>query len=149
MRSVNWIMQHTLLLEIIKWALVVLLLLLAVISFRDAYKIKQTTPVSRKPTISSVNRLLFLAIFNPFQLSAWMIWGSYLIEKSWFNWTSISILTLSIGASIGTYLILFGYAYTGTRLVNSFSRYHKHINYVIAGILLFLGILQLVKNLKD
>ena len=148
MNGMQWIMGQQLLLLIIKWLLVVVLLSLAIYTLIDTRKEKKAIEMRNQELNSKqINKLLFFAILNPFQLSAWVIWGSYFIEKTWFEWTHIPILVFSAGASIGVFIILWVYSYAGLKLITYFSTKRKVINYVVAGILFFLAFLQIIKNL--
>ncbi len=148
MSGMQWIMQQQILLLIIKWLLAAVLLFLAIYTVIDTRKEKDKIQVKNKEIDGKqIKRLLVFAIFNPFQLSAWIIWGGYFIEKTWFEWTKIPILIFSAGASIGVFIILWVYSYAGLTLITYFSNHRKQINYVVAGILFFLAVLQIVKNL--
>lgn len=148
MSGMQWIMQQTWLLSIIKWLIVIVLLLVAYLTFRDAKKEKKQNDLELKPMDSSqINKLLVYAIFNPFQLSAWAIWGTYFIEKTWFDWTTLSIFIFSIGASLGVLLILWLYAIMGRKLVSYFSENKQKIDYGISGILVLLAVIQIVRNI--
>ncbi len=149
MSGMQWLMQQSLILLIIKWVLAIMLFVLAFLSFRDAHKTQKNISIQHEALDQSqIKKLLFFAIFNPFQLSAWVIWGSYFIEKTWFSWTSFSILLFSIGASIGVFIILRIYAFMGQTLISYFATHRKTIDYSIAGILFILAIVQLYRNLN-
>jgi threonine/homoserine/homoserine lactone efflux protein len=145
MNGMQWIMQQKILLLIIKWLIVIVLFVFAFLSYREA---KREKPVEENTIEAnlSVRSLLTIAIFNPFQLSAWAIWGSYFVEKTWFVWTPLSILIFSVGAAVGVFIILRTYAFAGKKLVNYFNVNKSKMDYVICGILLLLAIIQLVRN---
>lgn len=148
MNSMQWIMQQSLFLIFIKWLIVVLLFVLGIVGFLHAKK-KNKAIEQPNDSISNleINKLLWLAIFNPFQLSAWAIWGTYFIEKTWFEWNYFSIGVFSIGACLGVYLILYIYAKMGSSLMKYFASHQVLINYAIASLLIILGIAQLFRNL--
>jgi cytochrome c biogenesis protein CcdA len=148
MSSMHWIIQQSILLIIIKWLIVILLLGLGIMTFVNAKKENHTIENNMKKTASlDSKKLLFFAIFNPFQLSAWAIWGTYFIEKSWFEWTRTSIFIFSIGASIGVYFILLAYSYMGQKLIQYFSSHREKINYGMAFLLIGLGVFQFIRNI--
>jgi threonine/homoserine/homoserine lactone efflux protein len=149
MNGMQWIMKQQYFLFIIQWLLVIMLLALAFHVFKDAKQKHETKIIEGKNMdTKQVNKLLFFAILNPFQLSAWAIWGSYFIEKTWFSWTIFSIMLFSLGASLGVFIILWLYAFTGQKIVTYFSLQRKNIDYVVASILLILAIMQIIKNLS-
>ena len=148
MNGMHWIMKQETFLLVIKWLLAVVLLGLAVMNFITARKEKKEEAVDEKKLDpKQIRKLILLAIFNPFQLSAWTIWGVYFIEKDWFIWTHFSIFLFSIAASIGVFGILAVYAFAGEKLVSYFSLNRKQIDYTVAGILFVLGVVQVVRNL--
>jgi hypothetical protein len=109
MSGMQWILAQKIIVLVVKWLIVAVLLVFAYLSFVDARKAKTNVDTYVNSGFT-VNKLLGIAIFNPFQLTAWAIWGSYFVEKSWFVWTSTSIFIFSIGASIGVFIILKTYA---------------------------------------
>jgi threonine/homoserine/homoserine lactone efflux protein len=149
MSGMQWLMQQSIILIIIKWVLALMLFILAFFSFRDANKKQNEVQIKNEEMDQTqIKKLLFFAIFNPFQLSAWVIWGSYFIEKTWFSWTSFSILLFSLGASLGVLIILRIYAFAGQKLITYFAAHRKTIDYSVAGILLILAFVQLYRNLN-
>ena len=148
MSAMDWIMEQQVFLLFVRWLIVVVLLVMAFFTWKKALKIKsEETKEEQALVTSDMKRLILYAIFNPFQLSAWAIWGTYFVEKSWFEWTSFSIFIFSIGASLGVLIILWLYAIMGKKLVSMFSSHRKQIDFGIAGILFLLGIVQLIRNL--
>ncbi len=148
MSGMQWIMQQSIILLIIKWLIVVVLFVFAYLSWKQA-KTQNETEQEQKKGNNSLNSLLTIAIFNPFQLSSWAIWGSYFVEKSYFTWNPLSIFIFSIGASAGVFLILRAYAFAGKKLINYFKVNKSKIDYMVAGILATLAIVQLIRNILD
>lgn len=149
MSGMSWILQHSIILVIIRWLIVVLLLLMSVLAFRDARR-RPLSPASALPPAGEthIRRLLLFAIFNPFQWSAWAIWGTFLLEKNWFRQTTLSLGVFSLGAAAGVYLILYLYAVMGRILIRYFALQRKRIDYGIMFLLLALALVQLVRNLS-
>ncbi len=149
MNGMQWFMQQTLVRLIVQWLIVAIMILLAILSFLETRKEhEQKTIDTTKVDSKRINRLLLLAIFNPFQLSAWAIWGAYFIEKSWFIWTKFSIFIFSLGASLGVFLILWSYAFTGHKLLEYFSINRKYIDYSVSILLFILALVQVARNLS-
>ncbi len=148
MSAMKWLMEQDVILLILKWLIVAVLFIVAFISLLAAKKksISQAVP-SENLDRKQINKLIAFAIFNPFQLSAWAIWGAYFIEKKWFSWTPFSISIFSLGATIGVAIILYVYAIAGKKMISYFSSHRMQIDYGISGILFLLAIVQLVRNL--
>ncbi len=148
MSGMEWLIQQKSILLYIRWLIVGVLFLMAIITWIDATKKHKEVQVETKQIEGKqLNRLLLYAIFNPFQLSAWAIWGIYFVEKTWFEWNASSIFVFSVGASIGVFIILWVYAKAGQQLVTYFSTNRKKIDYAIGLILFVLGVAQLVRNI--
>lgn len=149
MSGMKWLMQQETLLLIIRWLIVAILFLMVVLTLIDSKKPAKDLDMGKKAEDKQFFRkLLFFAIFNPFQLSAWTIWGGYFMEKDWFDWSAFSILLFSVGGAIGVFVMLKIYAVMGQKLVKFFSLQRKYINYGVAVILFALAIVQLVRNLQ-
>ncbi|MBK7763017.1 MAG: LysE family transporter [Bacteroidetes bacterium] len=148
MSGIDWLVSHHEILFIIKWLLVIFLLVFAFITLLDAKKSPVQSHAKSSPLDQKqIRRLIWVAIFNPFQLSAWTIWGIYFIEKTWFSWTSFSIFIFSVAAALGVFIILAFYAFAGSKIVQYFSLKRKQIDYAVACILLFLAVLQIYRNI--
>lgn len=149
MLGMNWFMSNSLLQMIVQWTIVIALLILAILSFIDAQKKSNTTKnQSALETSGQKKKLLVVAIFNPFQLSAWAIWGSYFIDKNWFVWNRFSIFLFSIGAALGVFIILWIYMWIGQKLVDYLASHRKQIDYGMGCILLMLTLIQVYRNLN-
>lgn len=146
MSGMQWLMQQSMLMLIIKWLIVVLLFAMVIVTLLEARKEAKEVSI-QKIEKGKYKNLFFFVIFNPFQLSAWAIWGAYFLEKSWFDWSIFSISIFSIGACLGVFLILKIYEIMGQKLVKFFTVQKKYISYAVAGILFILTIVQLVRNL--
>ncbi len=149
MRGMKWFMSEHLVQLIVQWVIVIALLLLAFLSWRDAGKPPKSAQLNESAVSDTKEKkLLLVAIFNPFQLSAWAIWGSYFIEKDWFTWNNQSILIFSIGAALGVLIILWTYALLGRKLVDYLSLNRKVIDYGMCLILFILAAVQCMRNLQ-
>jgi hypothetical protein len=149
MNSMQWLMTQNMFLLIIKWLISVLLFVMGIFTFIHANKAPQHFHEAiKKSNLADTRRLLIYAIFNPFQFSAWAIWGTYFIEKTWFDWTYFSIFIFSIGASIGVYVILYLYALMGQKLIQYFSTNQQKIHIGIATLMILLAVIQCFRNLN-
>lgn len=148
MSGMQWLMQQEWLMKTISWMIVGVLFLMVILTLIDSKKESKKNAVDAAViSKGQYRKLFFFVIFNPFQLSAWAIWGAYFIEKTWFDWSLFSISIFSIGASLGVYIILKVYEFMGRQLVEFFALQKKYISYVVAGILFILAVVQLVRNL--
>lgn len=148
MSGMEWLVSQGNILFYLRWLIVGVLLWMGFLAWIDAGKKHGLDkPSEIKPMdAKQLRRLIVYAIFNPFQLSAWAIWGAYFIEKTWFDWSWGPILMFSFGAAIGVYIILKVYAMAGQRLVDYFKSNRKQIDYGIAILLITLAIVQLLRN---
>jgi threonine/homoserine/homoserine lactone efflux protein len=147
MLGFKWIATITWFNNLLQWAIVLVLFFMAWFTYRQAMKNKKVPHDTAIVSAMSMKALLLFAIFNPFQLSAWSIWGAYFVEKKWFQWNLLGIGIFSMGACLGVFLILLSYALLGKKWIAFFSKHRWQIDLGIAGLLLLLGIIQLVKNL--
>jgi threonine/homoserine/homoserine lactone efflux protein len=149
MLGMNWFMSNPQIQMIVQWTIVIALLILAILSFADAQKkSSRAKNQTERETIGQKKKLLVVALFNPFQLSAWAIWGSYFIDKSWFIWNHFSIFLFSIGAALGVFIILWIYMWVGQKLVDYLASHRKQIDYGMGCILLVLTLIQVYRNLN-
>lgn len=146
--GMQWLMQQEVLLKVISWLIVVLLFVMAMLALYESKKESKQVNVDESVMDKGKYTKLFLfVVFNPFQISAWAIWGAYFIEKDWFDWSLFSITIFSLGASVGVFIILKVYAFMGRQLVTFFALQKKYISYAVAGILFVLAVVQLLRNL--
>ena len=147
MSGMQWFMQQDWLLVLIRWLIVVALLMMAFFTYRDSQdSANQPEENTQDTNAPAMKKLLLFAIFNPFQISAWAIWGAYFIEKSWFEWHSWSILIFSLGSFLGVFLILSLYAYAGKKLVQYFQVNRRRIDIFSAVFFVILAIYQSYRN---
>lgn len=149
MSSIEWLVGKSYVLFYLRWLIVVVLFAMGITALVQALK-KSSSEQTQMHSIDSsihVRRLIVYAIFNPFQLSAWAIWGAYFVEKTWFSWTSFSILVFSLGAALGVFCILKMYAVAGQKMIQYFNTNKKQIECGIAILLILLGLFQLIRNI--
>ncbi|HPI54997.1 MAG TPA: LysE family transporter, partial [Chitinophagaceae bacterium] len=148
MLGMKWFMSNTILQMIVQWTIVIALLILAGLSVKDANKKSNSSPSHSNSVVSGQQKkLLLIAIFNPFQLSAWAIWGSYFIDKNWFIWNPHSIFIFSLGAALGVLTILAIYKWIGQQLIEYLASHRQRIDYGMALLLLVLAAVQIYRNL--
>ncbi len=146
--AMQWLMQQDVLMQIISWLIVIVLFLMTGVTLYESRKeSKQKSVEKGVMDKGKYTRLFLFVIFNPFQISAWAIWGAYFIEKDWFDWSLLSIIIFSLGASTGVFIILKIYEFMGQKLVEFFAVQKKYVSYVVAGILFILALVQLIRNL--
>lgn len=150
MYAIHTLTSGTQVLFVIRWMLVGMLLLLFVLSLKDYFKKHQqdTSVATTSASGIRMKQLFFFVIFNPFQLSAWAVWGSYFLDKSWFSWTVSGLILFSFGTALGVYLILQVYALTGKKFLKHLSHHRASIDLFSAGLFLVLAIYQIVINLQ-
>ena len=79
--GMQWLMQQEVLLKVISWLIVVLLFVMAMLALYESKKeSKQVNVDESVMDKGKYTKLFFFFFFNPFQISAWAIWGAYFIE---------------------------------------------------------------------
>lgn len=145
--GMQWLMQQELLMKIISWAIAGVLFLMAILTLFESRREGKDQQIDEGALDKAKYTKLFIfVVFNPFQISAWAIWGAYFIEKDWFDWSLFSIIIFAVGASAGVFIILKVYEFMGQKLVQFFKLQKKYVSYSVAGILFILGLVQLVRN---
>ncbi|MBL7772361.1 MAG: LysE family transporter [Chitinophagaceae bacterium] len=149
MSGFKWLMSIRYLQLFLSWGVFLMMFIMAIVMFYKTYtEIPKDETSVLPPKLMTIPSLLLFAILNPFQLSAWSIWGAYFVDKTWFSWTYTGIFFFSIGACIGAFLILFTYGHIGKRWMHFFTQHKKQLDYTIATLLLFLSMVQLLRNLN-
>jgi threonine/homoserine/homoserine lactone efflux protein len=150
MSGFKWLMSISGLQQMLSWGVFVMMLAMSVWMFYRTY----TQPLQDEQEkvsapMMSIKSLLFFVVLNPFQLSAWTIWGAYFIDKTWFSWSYQGIFVFSLGACIGAFLILYVYGHIGRKWMHFFTQHKKQLDYGIAFLLLLLSVIQLIRNLQE
>lgn len=148
MSAIGLLTHYKWILNIVAWLIVLALILMSVFTWIDAkknhHKIKN---IDDKVEKNISGKLIGFIIFNPFQISAWAIWGAYFLDKKWFAWDLLSLVYFSLATTLGVFVILRIYAYMGLKLVSWLTQHRKKIDYFLAVFLLLLAIIQVIKNI--
>jgi threonine/homoserine/homoserine lactone efflux protein len=148
LKAFSWLNSLETVQQFIHWGIVLVMFGMAGYIAITAYRNRNTKPSGEASTqeSKSVKSLLVFALLNPFQWSAWSIWGAYFTAKSWFDWSGTGILIFSLGACAGTFVILYLYAWIGRKWITLFNTYKVQIDYGIAVLLFLLGVFHILKK---
>lgn len=150
MSALGLLTSYQWVLNIVAWLIVLALLLMSVFTWLDAKKNHNEIDKTENKVEKNISRkLIVFIIFNPFQLSAWAIWGAYFLDKKWFAWDFLSLIYFSLSTTLGVFVILRIYAYMGLKLVKWLTLHRTQIDYFLAAFLLLLAIIQVIKNLAS
>lgn len=148
MSALGLLTSYKWILNIVAWLIVLALLLMSIFTWRDAKKNHPPLENLDNQVEKNVSgKLIAFIIFNPFQLSAWAIWGAYFLDKKWFAWDFFSLVYFSLATTLGVFVILRIYAYMGLKLVKWITIHRKQLDYFLAAFLLMLAIIQVIKNI--
>ncbi|QEC69796.1 lysine transporter LysE [Panacibacter ginsenosidivorans] len=144
--SVNWIMQHKLLFQVLGWLTVAVFLTLGIISFVSAWK--QETEKKALLLDNNLHRFLLgvsMSALNPAQIPFWFIWSTYLLDNKVLlsNFTEFNFFTFGCGA--GTISGLALYMYGGNWLITKMNTSTKTLNSVMGGIFIIAALAQLYR----
>lgn len=137
---VSWIIAHKNLFDILQWAVLLLLILLAINSFFAGEKKKENTSALEKtnPLLLGV----FLSAVNPLQIPFWAGWAVYLITSKMLIAENLYYNVFSISAGIGTFLALFVFIICGARLSGYIKANTVRINFLMGMLFLILAVYQ-------
>jgi len=146
--SVDWIMQHKILFQVLGWLTVAVFLTLGIISFVTARK--QQTEKKALLLDNNLNRFflgLSMSALNPAQIPFWFIWSTYLLDNKVLmsNFTEFNIFTAGCGT--GTICGLALYMYGGNWLITKMNTSTKTLNSVMGGIFVIAALAQLYRML--
>jgi threonine/homoserine/homoserine lactone efflux protein len=146
--ALNWIRKQKRLFQILEYVTLAIVLALAASSFYAAMH-----PGVHKNVVlsSSLPKYILgaaMCAVSPGQIPFWLGWSTVLFTKKILqprkDHYNIYILGIGIGTFIGNCLFIFG----GALIADSISRHQDVMSWVIGGIFLATGILQIIKMLK-
>jgi threonine/homoserine/homoserine lactone efflux protein len=91
---------------------------------------------------------MLISALNMLAIPFWMFYGTYLQVQGWLDPGHPSLAAFSIGTGLGTYLLLYTYAYLGQRIVRRSGLVSRLMNRVMAllfGVLLLAQVIQLLR----
>ncbi|MXV50792.1 LysE family transporter [Pedobacter sp. HMF7647] len=139
----DWFSGQKKLIFWLDWILIVILLIMAIITWRSNAS-EKTADYSKG---DSIKYGVILGFVNPMQIPYWTVWGTYLISHEWIvtNEGSGSLAIFSLGAAVGAFLILYLFARFSSYLHEKFEISSKLINHGISIVLVLLALLILAK----
>ncbi|HYK75779.1 MAG TPA: LysE family transporter [Daejeonella sp.] len=137
----DWFASHTHLMYWLDWILIVVFLVLGFASWRNTQKEKYVNYSHAE----SIKYGVLLGFLNPMQVPFWMIGGTYLISHEWIEVGNGALAIFSVGASVGSFLCLFGFARFSKYLHEKFAFSSRVINRSIAIIFFLLAAYHIIK----
>lgn len=143
--AMSWISQRQKLFKILEWITIVIILLLAVFSFKAA--IQKTGFASAMP--ASINYpfcsgLLFSAI-DPMKIPFWFLWSTFLIGNKTLLPNNDNYNFYVVGIGLGSLFGFMVFIYGGNYLISIIKKHQDMINWSIGGILLLTATFQMYR----
>ena len=146
--ALNWIRRQKTLFQILEYVTLAIVLALAVSSFYVAMHPGVHKNVVLSSTLPKFILGAAMCAVSPGQIPFWLGWSTVLFTKKILlprkDHYNTYIIGIGIGTFIGNCLFIFG----GVLIADSISRHQDIMNWVIGGIFLATGILQVIKMLK-
>jgi hypothetical protein len=65
----------------------------------------------------------------------------------WLELDTVSVLLFTLGAALGTYLILYSYILFAEKIKSKIARFSKYFNYILSAITGIVAVISLIKML--
>ncbi len=137
----DWFAGHKSLLFWLDWLIIIILLAMSVITWRNNSKEKEAD----YSKTDSIKYGVILGLINPVQIPFWMIWGTYLISHEWISSGNGSLAIFSLGSAFGAFICLFCFARFSKFLHEKYTFSSKILNHSIAIVLFLMAIFLLGK----
>lgn len=144
--GMDWVLQNSLLFEILGWVTVLVFLLLGILGLIAARK----QPKDKKSLMlnNKLDRFLLgisISAINPVQIPFWFTWSIYLIRERLLTPSMLNYNIFTIGAGLGTIAGLAVYIFAGKWAAEKLKANNKGMNIFIAVVFIAVGLLQLYK----
>ncbi|MDX2284980.1 MAG: LysE family transporter [Bacteroidia bacterium] len=110
---------------------------------------RQSAAAGQRELRQGIGYGMLISALNMLAIPFWMFYGTYLQVQGWLDPGHPSLVAFSIGTGLGTYLLLYTYAYLGQRIVRRSGLVSRLMNRVMAllfGVLLLLQVVQLLRD---
>jgi len=128
----------------VKEVAAVIFIILSVYFFRKGFSERKENYIPRQRIKNNFTVGLLLSLLNMFAIPYYCGIGAALDIAGYLDFSKLSILSFVIGATIGTFLILFLYIFTAQKVSHKIQPMTKNINFILAVITGVLGIITLV-----
>ncbi len=136
--------ENPIILESIESASIVVFSILSIVFFRKARQ-EHREIVAKKNKHNSFITGLGLSLINMFSIPFYCGVGAAFNMYDWLELDIYSVVLFTIGAALGTYLILYSYIVLAEKIKPKIARFTKYLNYVLSAIT---GIVALAALLK-
>lgn len=140
------IYENPIILEAIETAAIVVFSILSLVFFRKARQEQQevsTTKSKRNGFITGMG----LSTINMFSIPFYCGIGAAFNIYGWLELDPVNVLSFTLGAALGTYLILYSYILFAEKIKSNIAQFSKYFNYILSAITGFVAVISLVKML--
>lgn len=145
--AMNWVRRNERLLKALEWATLIIVVALALSSFWAALHPKVEKNIILSNAMHRGLLGLLMSALNPMQIPFWFGWSAVLFSKNKLRpgfWNYNAYLAgIGTGTFMGNCVFIFG----GRLLTDRFNAGQHLLNWIIGGIFLITGIIQLVRIL--
>jgi threonine/homoserine/homoserine lactone efflux protein len=128
----------------VKEVAAVIFIILSVYFFRKGFSERKENYTPKQRIKNNFTIGLLLSFLNMFAIPYYCGIGAALDIAGYLDFSKLSILSFVMGATIGTFLILFLYIFTAQKISHKIQLMTKNINFILAIITGALGIITLV-----
>lgn len=140
------IYENPIILESIETAAIVVFSFLSIFFFRKARQEQQEIS-STKSKRSGFITGMGLSIINMFSIPFYCGVGAAFNMYDWLELDTVSVLLFTLGAALGTYLILYSYILFAEKIKSKIARFSKYFNYILSAITGIVAVISLIKML--
>ena len=138
--------ENPIILESIETAAIVVFSFLSIFFFRKARQEQQEIS-SEKSKRSGFITGMGLSIINMFSIPFYCGVGAVFNMHGWLELDTISVVSFTLGAVLGTYLILYSYILFAEKIKSKIARFSKYFNYILSAITGIVAVISLIKML--
>ncbi len=142
--AAGWIQRFDWIETIVQYALIPVLLLLAVSYFRlDDSQFTMEEKTLKNP----FRKGLFLSFINPLPIPFWLFVASSIFSFGWFPMQTSTSLSFSVGVKVGTFLAMLFFGLGAKALSRRLEKINRVIHKLIGSIFVLLALLQTIRLL--
>ncbi|MDG2193592.1 MAG: glutamate dehydrogenase [Polaribacter sp.] len=138
--------ENPIILESIETAAIVVFSILSLVFFRKARQEQQEISATKSKPNGFITGMGLSAI-NMFSIPFYCGAGAAFNMYDWLELDTIDVLLFTLGATLGTYLILYSYILFAEKIKSKIAQFSKYFNYILSAITGFVAVISLVKIL--
>jgi threonine/homoserine/homoserine lactone efflux protein len=128
----------------VKEVAAVIFIILSVYFFRKGFSERKENHTPKQRLKNNFTIGLLLSFLNMFAIPYYCGVGAALDMTGYLDFSNLSILSFVLGATLGTFLILFLYSFAADKISHKIRRVTKNINFILGAITGMLGIVTLI-----